>query len=463
MAESITKAPKSTLLPRYKTAPGPHGHFLLGSTRDIRRDPLRFGLTMTQQYGDIVRIRFLFWSAYLVNHPDGIKHVLQENQRNYNKDIYPYKMFKPLLGSGLVTNNGESWLHQRRLMQPAFHRKRLDTFGALTTDATVAMLDRWKDIVERDQALDVAAEMLRVTLCIVGRALFNIDLSDETHTVGQAVTTVNKLLSEYLYAPFPPLNVPTPRNRRFQAACRTLDQVVHGIITLRRQQNTDTGDLLSMLLVVHDEETGQGMNDQQVRDEVMTLLIAGHETVSTALTWTWYLLSQHPEVERRLHTELDEVLGGQMPTVDHLAKLSYTRMVLEEVLRLYPPAWVFGRKAIADDEIGGYFIPANSMIVLSPYMTHRHPAFWEAPEVFDPERFTPERSAGRPHYAYFPFGGGPRICIGSSFALMEAELVLATIAQHYRLHLVPAHPIEPEALLSLRPQYGLPVTLHPSR
>jgi cytochrome P450 len=297
--------------------------------------------------------------------------------------------------------------------------------------------------------------MLRLTLRIAGQTLFNIDLSDETHTVGQAVATVNKLLSEYLYAPFPPFTIPTPRSR-------SLDQVVHDIITQRRQQNTDAGDLLSMLLLARDERTDQGMNDQQVRDEVMTLLIAGHETVATALTWTWYLLSQHPEVERRLHSELDEVLGGHLPTVEHLARLSYTRMVIEEVLRLYPPAWVFGRKAIDADEIAGYVIPANSMIVLSPYMTHRHPAFWEDAEAFDPERFAPEREASRPHYAYFPFGGGPRVCIGNNFALMETQLVLATIAQHYRLRLLSGHPVEPEALFSLRPRFGLLVTLHRS-
>jgi cytochrome P450 len=308
--------------------------------------------------------------------------------------------------------------------------------------------------------VDVAAEMLRLTLRIAGQALFNIDLSDETDVVGQAVATVNKLFAEYLYAPFLPLSIPTLRSRRLQAARRTLDQVVHEIITRRRQQNSDTGDLLSMLLLARDEETSQGMNDQQVRDEVMTLLIAGHETVSTALTWTWYLLSQHPEIERRLHHELDEVLDGHLPTVEHLNSLSYTRMVTEEVLRLYPPAWVFARKAIADDEIGGYFIPANSMIVLSPYMTHRHPAFWEHAEVFDPERFASGRTAGRPHYAYFPFGGGPRICIGNNFALMEIQLVLATLAQHFRLRPVHGHPVELKALLSLHPRHGLPMTLH---
>ena len=460
LSEPGTKASRGAILLRYKNAPGPRGHFLLGSTSEMRHDPLRFGLAMTKQYGDVVRIRFFIWPAYLVDHPDGIKHVLQENQQNYNKDLFPYKIFKPLLGKGLVTNDGKSWLHQRRLIQPAFHRKRLDALGSLMTDATVMMLDQWQDFAERAQQLDIAAEMLHLTLRIVGHALFNIDLSDETRIVGQALITVNKLLSDYIYAPFPPLNVPTSRNRLIQTAFRSLDQVVQGIINQRRQQNIDTDDLLSMLLSVRDEETGQGMNDQQVRDEVMTLLIAGYETVSTALVWTWYLLSQYPEVEHRLHSELDIVLGGDQPTVEHLAELPYTRMVIEEALRLYPPAWIFGRKAIADDEIGGYSIPANSIIVLSPYVTHRHPALWEHPEVFDPERFTPERSAGRPHFAYFPFGGGPRMCIGNNFALMEMQLILATIAQRYKLRLVPGHPVEPEAFLSLRPRYSLPMTLH---
>jgi cytochrome P450 len=459
MTEPMTQKSRAVILPRHKAAPGPRGHLLLGSARDIQRDPLRFGLAMTQQYGDIVRIRLLLWPAYLVNHPDGVKHVLQENQQNYNKDLYPYQIFKPLLGRGLVTNDGKSWLHQRRLMQPAFHRKRLAAFGSLMTDATVMMLDQWQDFAERAQQLDIAAEMLRLTLRIVGQALFNTDLSDETRIVGQALITVNKLLSDYIYAPFPPLNVPTSRNRLIQTAFRTLDQVVQGIINQRRQQNMDTDDLLSMLLSVRDEETGQRMNDQQVRDEMMTLLIAGYETVSTALVWTWYLLSQYPEMEHRLHSELDIVLRGDLPTVEHLVELPYTRMVIEEALRLYPPAWIFGRKAIADDKIGGYSIPANSMIVLSPYITHRHPALWEHPEVFDPERFTPERSAVRPPFAYFPFGGGPRMCIGNNFALMEMQLILATIAQRYKLRLVPGHTVEPEALLSLRPRYGLPMML----
>src|SRR2546427_6030575 len=241
MTEPMIRIRRTTISPQHKTAPGPRGHLLLGNARDIQRDPLRFGLAMTQQYGDIVRIRFLLWPAYLVNHPDGVKHVLQEKQQNYNKDLYPYQIFKPLLGKGLVTNDGKSWLHQRRLMQPAFHRKRLDAFGSLMTDATVTMLDQWQDFATREQPLDIAAEMLRLTLRIVGQTFFNIDLSDETHIVGQAVTTVNKLHSDYMYAPFLPLHIPTPRNRRLQVSYRALDQVVRGIITNRRSHNTDTG------------------------------------------------------------------------------------------------------------------------------------------------------------------------------------------------------------------------------
>jgi cytochrome P450 len=232
------------------------------------------------------------------------------------------------------------------------------------------------------------------------------------------------------------------------------------MIAERRTLQTEGRDLLSMLLLAQDEETGQGMNDRQVRDEVMTLLLAGHETTANTLTWTWYLLSQSPEIERRLHTELNEVLGGRVPTVEDLPALKYTRMILEEALRLYPPAPILSRKAIADDELQGYPIAANSMILISPYVTHRHPAFWEEPEQFDPERFRPERSAARPPYAYFPFGGGPRICIGNHFAMMEAQLILATVAQRYRLRLVPGHPVEPQVVVTLRPRYGLPMTIH---
>ena len=327
------------------------------------------------------------------------------------------------------------------------------------TSAIGSMLERWQHAVTHHQPLDVAEEMMRLTLRIVGQALFNIDLSDETGIVGQAFTALMAPFMDYIYHPVPPLGFPTPRNRRIQQSIRTLDAVVLDIITEHCRSGAGNDDLLSMLLEAREEEIGEQMNDRQLRDEVMTLLLAGHETTSNALSWAWYLLSQYPDAERCLHAELEQVLGGRTPAVEDLSRLTYTRMVLEETLRLYPPAVGFNRKALADDEVGGYFVPAVTLIWLSPYVTHRHPDFWERPEVFDPERFSSERSAGRPHFAHYPFGGGPRLCIGNHFAMMEAQLVLATIAQRYQLRLVPDHRVEPQVLLTLRPRGGLPMTL----
>ncbi len=464
MSQPITQidnsSTKATASPsQLKTPSRLRNHSLLGSASEMQQDPLKF-LREARQYGDVVRMRFVFSDAYLIYHPDSIKHVLQENNRNYNKDLFTYKIFYPFLGRGLLTNDGESWLHQRRLMQPAFHRKRIATYGNIMTDATEKLLERWQKYVQQDSSLDIAQEMMRLTLGIVGQTLFSLDLSDETSTIGPAVTTMLNLLCNYVYTPFPPINIPTPRNRRLLAANRSLEQVIYRIIAERRQQNKDTGDLLSMLLSARDEETGEGMNDQQIRDELMTMLVAGHETTANTLAWTWYLLSQHPEVEQHLYREIDAVLGGSIPTLEHLPDLKYTNMVLEEALRLYPPAGIFGRKALANDELGGYRIPADSMIIISPYATQHHPDYWPDPERFDPERFTPERSAGRSHYAYFPFSSGPRMCIGSSFAMMEAQLILATIAQSYQLRMVPGHPVEPQLLVTLRPKYGLRMTIH---
>jgi cytochrome P450 len=463
MSQTIPTAPATKTGTATRKPPGPRSLSPLGSAPAIARDTQAFARDMWQHYGDIVRFRLLFWPAYALYHPDHLKYVLHDNHRNYDKRLPMMKTLSPLLGSGLLTNNGESWLHQRRLMQPSFHHKRLASFGTVMTEATLAMLQRWHGA--GSHPLDIPVEMMRLTQGIVGLALFNLDLSDEVDTVGRTFTMLLPLLSKYAFVPFPPLWVPTPGNRRMIAGLKTLNTVVYGIITERRRRATDPGtdreDLLSLLLAARDEETGEGMSDQQVRDEVMTLLLAGHETTALALTWTWYLLSQSPEVEQRLHAELDTVLGGQTPTVDHLDDLPYTRMVIQETLRLYPPTFGITRHTIADDEIGGYPVPGNSLIFLTPYYTHRHPTFWEEPERFDPERFTPERSVGRPRFAYVPFGSGPRQCIGNAFALMEAQLVLATVAQRSSLRLVPEHPVEPQVQLTLRPRYGLPMTLHP--
>jgi cytochrome P450 len=437
--------------------PGPPEHWLYGSALAIRRDPLGYGLDMFRQYGNVVSSRFLIWPQYMVFHPSDVKRVLQEHHQQYSKDTYLFKFLRPVVGLGLFTNDGQSWLHQRRLMQPAFHRQHLAAFATIMTGAAAELLEGWHTAAREERPLDISREMTRLTLRVVGQALFSVDLTDEADSVSQAFTALLTPLSDYLFNPVPPLGVPTPRNRRIHRSMRDLDSVVHGIIAARRSEGQN--DLVTMLLAARDAETGKGMSDKQVRDEVMTLLLAGHETTANLLTWTWYLLAQHPEAERRLRAELAQVLGGRIPTVEDLPRLTYTTMVLEESLRLYPPAVGFNRKALAEDELGGYRVPANTLIWLSPHVTHRHPEFWDDPEAFDPERFAPERVAARPHFAYFPFGGGPRQCIGNNFAMMETQLVLATIAQRYQLRLVPGHPVEPQVLLAMRPRDGLLMTL----
>ena len=463
MSEPNTITPAFAPASGVKRPPGPRTLSPLSSTFSLQRDPIRFALDMWQRYGDVVHFRFLFWPAYVLYHPDQVKRVLQENHRNYNKNFPNMKAAREIFGNGLFTNAGESWLRQRRLMQPSFHHQRLVGFGRLMREAAAAMLERWQRTDPGEAPVDISQEMMRLSLRIAGLALFSHDLTNEVDRIGRTFTTLGPLISRYTTLPFPPLRVPTPRNRRLLAGLHTLNTIIYAIINERRKQRADTDapDLLSMLLSARDEETGESMSDQQLRDEVLTLLLGGHETTAMALTWTWYLLSRHPEVERRLHAELDTVLSGQRPSVEHLDALPYTRMVIQEAMRLYPPVFGFTRFATASDEIGGYPVPAKSIMFLSAYCTHRHPAFWEEPEAFDPERFTPERSVGRPRFAYFPFGGGPRQCIGNAFAMMEAQLVLATVAQRYCLRLVPGHPVETQVLLMMRPRYGLPMTLHP--
>jgi cytochrome P450 len=462
MSEVIHSRRALRHIAQHRLPPGPRGEPLLGNLRDMARDSLGFLMKSALTYGDVVRFRFLSEEMILINHPDHIKHVLQDNNHNYDKDTFDYRLLKIAVGNGLLTSDGDTWLRQRRLIQPAFHRQRLVALGTLMTDSTQALLDQWQAESDRGQPVDIAHEMMRLTLRIVGRALFSIDISSEADEFGQAFTVVNKYLTDRFYNLLPlPLSFPTPNNRRAQTALHTLNRVVQEIIDERRAGGDGKDDLLSMLLQARDAETGQGMNDRQVRDEVMTILLAGHETTANALSWTWYLLSKHPTVAHRHLAELDRVLGGRPPTVEDLTDLPYNRMVIEEAMRLYPPAWAISRKAIADDQIEGYTIPANSIVFMSAYTMHRHPAFWENPEGFDPERFTPERSAERPQFAYFPFGGGPRLCIGSNFAMQEAQLLLATIARQYRLELVPGHNVVPEPLITLRPRGGLPMWIRP--
>ena len=439
--------------------PGPRGNPVFGSMRDFQRDKLGFirGLT---RYGDVARYRTAHLTWYQVNHPEGVRRVLQENNRNYGKGALTLGFFKPVVGEGLLTSEGALWLRQRRLIQPVFHRRSVATFASLMTGETLAMLERWRPAMEGGEPLDVPAEMARLTLDIVTRALFHAHVGEEPEVIGRAINTIVEDLGFRFEVPFyPPHRVPTPRNRRFRAAMRTVDRAVYSIIAERRRDGGDEEDLLALLMSTRDEATGEVMGDNQLRDEVMTLFLAGHETTANALSWALYLISTHPQVEGRLREELDGVLGEdrRVPTIGDLPNLAYTRMVVDETLRLYPPAWITNRQAIAEDEILGHRIPAGSFVTLSPYVLHRHPDFWEDPDAFDPERFAPGGGNGRPRFAYFPFGGGPRQCIGQSMALVEAQLVLATILGRCRLRPVSDVPVEPQALATLRPDGGLPM------
>jgi len=432
----------------------------LGSALAFGRDPLGFLTALTREYGDIVQFRLLHLPIVVLNHPDFIKRVLLDNHANYDKDNLIFRLLRPILGLGLVTNvGGEAWLRQRRLIQPAFHRSRIAAMGRLMTEITSARLQHWGAYADRTQVIDVAEEMTLLTLQIVSRALFSFDMSDRASAFGGAFAETNRVLTAFARFPFPPLTFPTPSHLRLWAATRRMDAVAYGLIRERRNRGEDTGDLLSMLLLARDQETGEGMSDQLVRDEVMTALLAGHETSSNALSWAWHLLSTHPEVEARVYAELDTKLAGRVPGVEDLPQLPYLHMVIEEVLRLYPPTWQLMRRAIGEDEIGGFRIKAGTTLFWSQYLLHRHPVFWEQPEAFDPERFGPEQVASRHRYAHIPFGTGPRMCIGASFAMTEIALILATIAQRYRLLLASQQAVEPLATLALRPRHGIPVRL----
>jgi cytochrome P450 len=444
--------------PRHRIPPTLKGWNPLRTTLAFRHDPLQFLLQLSQECGDVSQWRLFAWPVYHVNHPDYVRHILQGNHANYNKDLILYKIATPLLGQGLLTSDGDFWLRQRRLIQPAFHRQKIIGFARLMTDATVALLEQW-DSVASTEPVDLAQEMMHLTLRIVAQALFGSDVSQDAPAFAEAFNKSNVFLGNYLSFPFPPLQVPTPRHRRFHADLKVLDDVVYQIIRERRQTGEDKGDLLSMLLSAVDEETSEGMNDLHLHDEVLTLLLAGNETTAMALAWTWYLLAQHPEAEEKLHAELAKTLGGRIPTVEDVPNLPYTQMVLEEAMRLYPPAWFLMRKAINEDTIGDYPIPANAFISYSAYTLHRHPDFWDNPERFDPERFSPEQVAARPRFAYLPFGAGPRLCIGNNFAMLEGQLILATVAQRYRFALVPGHEVVPEPALTLRTRSGVLVTM----
>lgn len=419
-----------------------------GNLRELVRDPLNYFLSITRQYGDIVCYRPAPDTAYLINHPDYIRHVLVENHQNYNKDTYSNQAFKKAIGPGLINLEGNEWLNQRRLSQPAFHHTRLEAMDGMIVQVTSDMLDRWQVNYENDQPVDIAREMAALTMMITCRAIFGVNLDAEVKEVGELINGVSTLLQK-------------PNHPRLQLAATEFSKVAQRIIDQRRLKGSNGSDLLGILMKAGKEDRGIMIDDERLKNEVMGLLLAGYETTANALTWTYYLLSQNLWASGCLRNEIQQVLGGRRPNSSDLSRLPYLRLVLDESLRLFPPAWIIGRRAIADDVLGGYPVPAGTVIAICIYTLHRHPAFWENPDQFDPERFTPERSINRKRYIYIPFSIGPRQCIGYPFAVLEASLILACIAQRFELRLLPGTNISPQALFVLRPNRDLLMTLHP--
>jgi cytochrome P450 len=440
-----------------RTLPGPKRYPIVGSLPDLAKDPMQFLFGAQRQHGDRFYYQMMNNHVYFLAHPDDIKHVLQDNHQNYYKHKL-YGLVKPLIGEGLLTSEGETWLTNRRLIQPVFHRQRIAGFAEMMQESTVALIETRLRTYHDGRAFDLLPEMMRLTLTVVARALFSRDISGDADEVGRALSYALEFTNRRIMSAIPvPLSVPTPANQTFQRALETLDGVVLGMIQERRQSAEEQDDLLGMLLSAQDADTGEGMSDRQVRDEAMTLFLAGHETSAAALTWLFYLLSRHVAVYDKLKDEIAQVLQGRAVTLDDLPQLGYTRMVIDETLRLYPPAWMIGRYALRDDMLPGkpVAIPAGTNVSVSPYVTHRHSQFWDNPEGFEPERFSPERAKGRHRYAYFPFAGGPRQCIGNTFALMEMTIIVATLMQHLNLELVSGQTVIPDPGITMRPKGGL--------
>jgi enediyne biosynthesis protein E7 len=442
------------------------GRVALGLLRQFRNDPLRLLTTLANRYGERITVPFVNRHlVFILTNPDDVAHVLVANQSNYGRPP-TYRPLKEILGNGLLTNDGPDWVKQRKLVQPMFAKRHVLGFGPAMVDACETMLDRWATLPDGTE-LDVSREMSALTLDVVGRALFSSDLTGEAGGLGPALEIVlesyTKLVRNPLFWLVPNFEKwRTPNRLRAEGSEAHLRALVRSIIAGRRAEPAGDRkpDLLDMLLSARDETTGEAMSEQQVRDELMTFMLAGHETTANALAWTFYLLSTHPEARLQLESEVDSVLGERPPTVDDADKLVWTNAVVSESMRLFPPAWILERLATTEDRIGDLVIPPGSIVVTPPYLVHRNPAHWPNPEGFDPSRFLAANAAGRHRHAYLPFGGGRRQCVGGGFAMLEAVLLLAGIVRRFRLNLLAGALPVPQPTVTLRPMNGIAMTLH---
>jgi cytochrome P450 len=443
-----------------KRSPEARGYPVVGILPELFRDaPGLFQRLAWAHPGEVITLHLGPTRAYLVTHPHHVQYILADNWRNFTKESGMWRPLKRLLGNGLVTSGGDVWLRNRRLMQPLFSQRQL-----------AGLVERMVGVVEDDVAklerhiaggdvVDMDKTMMQMTQRVLLATMFGTSIRpEEADSLAGAILSAFEVLNTRLFLYFVPERL-LPGERALRDAIMKLDGSILRMVRERRNEGEDRGDLLSLLLGAHDE-AGSGMDDRQLRDELVTMFVAGNETTAITMTWLLYLLDQHPEIDRKVRDEIDHVLGDRPPAVADLEKLEYCKWVIQESMRMYPPSWILPRMAKEEDQIGGYVVPAGATIMMSQYVMHYHPAFWESPAAFDPERFRPERAASRPRYAYLPFGGGPRQCIGNMFAIMEAQVILAVLRRRVRARLVPGHPVSPKAATTLRPRHGLRMTLH---
>lgn len=458
MSAAATTTTAAGALPLLNPAMGPPGHAVFGHFRPFRDRTLAFFEDTARDYGDVVNLRFGPQRVVLINDPR-LAEVVFHDQSTFRKEGR-WKRLSAMLGQGLLTNEGQSWKHQRRMLSPSFHQKRLSNLAGMMAQTAQSAAERWATEHGEGEPFDINREMMAMALEIVVRALFNTTVRRDQEQINEAFTELQKHLLRRLWS-FNPWTgrLPTRRNRRFNRALKVLDDVVLRIIAEHRRGERDKGDLLSMMLQVRDEDTGLGMSDQQIRDEVMTIILAGHETTANALSWSWLMLDRHPEVRDRLRAEaLDNLGEDRLPDFEALRQMPYGLQTFKEAMRVYPPIWLIPRHNEQEAVVGRYRIPERTMVMVLPYLLHRHPKYWQDPELFDPDRFAHGLDAGRPRYAYMPFGAGPRTCLGQRFALMEGQIVLSTITRRFNIHVLPRH-VEPQPLLSLRPRHGIPARL----